>query len=184
MVKLDVDVIPHWMPSDSPSFPHHRQPNPSTHLFPLPSSALQLPELPAHPPHLHLIGSSATHYIHQSTPLFSAGFLCCRVCRLCLYVVVLKTCYLSDLDLLLCLCWAVFFCPYGLSFFSLYPTEPTQLLSNWHRNKNIWVLSLIIVSSYENLTRACACEMTTFLYLDTNYPLSQSLGCSSAVFIV
>lgn len=136
------------------------------------------------PPHLHLIGSSATHYTHQSTPLFSAGFLHCRVCCLCLYVVVLKTCYLSDLDLLLCLCWAVFFfiffCPYGFSFFSLYPTEPTHLLSNWHRNKNIWLLSLIIISSYENLTGA----FSVLCMWNDHIPLSRhKLDCSSAVFL-
>lgn len=51
-------------------FPMIWRPHPSTHLFPLLSSALQLPRLPYPPPPLQLIPPSATHYIYSSISFF------------------------------------------------------------------------------------------------------------------
>ncbi len=58
-------------PRTFPPFPISWPPRPSSHLFPLPSSALQLPGLPHPPPHLHLIPSSASQFIYHPSSIHS-----------------------------------------------------------------------------------------------------------------
>lgn len=52
---------------------------PSTHLFPLSSSALELPGLPSPPPHLYLISLLAVHILSQAIPTHCLS-VCCSFC--------------------------------------------------------------------------------------------------------